>query len=437
MATWYVDHTKTGGTNAGTSWANAWLSISSALSGAAAGDTVLISSGHQEGSAAQLTSVNGTNTSPVVFISANNSTSAYAKASAWQFIGTGDTYMRGADVWIGVFFDSVDDLVFGGAAQHLKFIDCTLNTATGSGRILNFDTASTKTVFTGCTINCLGSSVANSIIVGNTVNRVNVEFHNTTLNISNAPSSALFSLTRDSASVHMDGCAINITTGTAPRVVDFSSGYHVQRVRLFNTTYNNITAINNAIVSPTSLLEVHNFSSGNTRVIQRVASDHGYVREETTIKRTGGASDGVTAYSLQIATWTGVAKWYHSLRIKVADIWVDTSTAKTFTCEVVHDSQGSGAGAALQDNEAWIEVLYPNGTTSRSLSVNDRAATVQTTPADQTSSAETWTTTGLTTPVKQKLSVTTGTGKAGVCQVYVCLAKPSSTIYVCPKIEVT
>jgi hypothetical protein len=59
-----------------------------------------------------------------------------------------------------------------------------------------------------------------------------------------------------------------------------------------------------------------------------------------------------------------------------------------------------------------------------------------TTPAAQTASTATWTTTGLTTPNTQKLEVTFTPQKKGLVQARVVLAKASKTIYVDSKLTV-
>ena len=56
---------------------------------------------------------------------------------------------------------------------------------------------------------------------------------------------------------------------------------------------------------------------------------------------------------------------------------------------------------------------------------------------NQTTSTETWTTTGLTTPVKQQLSVTIIPAEKGPIYCKVHLAKASTTVYVCPKVVIS
>ena len=116
--------------------------------------------------------------------------------------------------------------------------------------------------------------------------------------------------------------------------------------------------------------------------------------------------------------------------------WNDTvGSSITVGLELVHDSQGAGSGSKFQNDECWIEAQYlsASGTPLGAISSNAKA-TVLTTAADQASSSETWTTTGLTTPVKQALQVTFTPQMKGFVHLKCVLAKASKTVYVCPKI---
>ena len=65
---------------------------------------------------------------------------------------------------------------------------------------------------------------------------------------------------------------------------------------------------------------------------------------------------------------------------------------------------------------------------------NDAAASYLSSAADQESSGETWDTTGMTNPNKQRLAVSITPREEGVIHATVRLAKASKTVYVCPKI---
>jgi len=110
-----------------------------------------------------------------------------------------------------------------------------------------------------------------------------------------------------------------------------------------------------------------------------------------------------------------------------------TGSAITVTAEIVND------GLTLTDAEVWLEVEYL-GTSGFPIStfINDGLADrLYGTPANQTSSSSGWVTTGLGSPVKQKLEVTFTPQLAGVLKCRVMLARASTTIYVDPQIVVS
>jgi hypothetical protein len=115
-----------------------------------------------------------------------------------------------------------------------------------------------------------------------------------------------------------------------------------------------------------------------------------------------------------------------------------TGSSITVTVEIVHDSQGSGTSSAFTDKEIWLEVQYL-GTSGYPLGtfVDDAASDILGSAADQTSSSATWTTTGLTTPVKQKLSVSFTPQEKGYIHAVVCMAGASDTCYVDPLLTVS
>ena len=107
-------------------------------------------------------------------------------------------------------------------------------------------------------------------------------------------------------------------------------------------------------------------------------------------------------------------------------------TPITVTIETVTD------GVTLTNEECAIEVQYlgTNGF-PLSLFINDEKANVLSTAAAKTTSSAAWTTTGLTTPVKQKHSVTFTPQEVGSFVAKLRLYKPSTTIYVDKKLVQT
>jgi len=177
-----------------------------------------------------------------------------------------------------------------------------------------------------------------------------------------------------------------------------------------------------------------NCDSGDTNYRLWVEDYCGSIKDETTIVRTGGASDGTTPISWKMEA-SSVAQFpLNILRSPEITVWNETTgSAKTLTIEIVHDSV-----TALDDDEVFIEVQYL-GTSGFPLvtDVDDAVANVLATPAAQTASTETWTTTGITNVNKQKLAVTVTPQEKGFFSVTVCLALASKIIYACPKVTVS
>lgn len=191
--------------------------------------------------------------------------------------------------------------------------------------------------------------------------------------------------------------------------------------------------VSSAPGAPGQRYELWNCAAGDTNYAMWVEEYQGSIRHETTIVRTGGASDGDTALSWKMATTANAE--YPLLPLVTPEILrrnTTTGSAITVTVEVVTDN------VTLTDTECWLDVQYL-GTSGYPLAlfVDDAAADVLATPANQASSTETWTTTGLTTPVKQKLSVTFTPQEKGMIYARVMLAKASTTVYVCPKLTVS
>lgn len=189
-----------------------------------------------------------------------------------------------------------------------------------------------------------------------------------------------------------------------------------------------------AFTTPFFRAEMYNCDSGDTNYALWIEDCYGSIKHETTIVKTGGASDGTTPVSWKVTSNANTNEYAGVLRSGELAIWNDVvGSAKTVTVDIVRDS-----ATALTDAEVWIEVEYL-GTTGFPLGVeaSSKRATVLTTPAAITTSTATWTTTGMTSPNKQKLSVTFTPQKKGYFVARVCVAKASATLYVDPTLQVT
>jgi hypothetical protein len=172
-------------------------------------------------------------------------------------------------------------------------------------------------------------------------------------------------------------------------------------------------------------------SAGNSARNEKYDYD-GTLTTETTIVRSSGASDGTTAVSWKAVTTANTNK-SSQFGLPPIAIWNSTTgSSKTLTIEIVND------GTTLKDDEVWIEVEYL-GSSSQPVSskITSRAADHLTTGSNISTSSVTWTTTGLSSPVKQKMSVSFTPQMAGLVRAVVCIAKASQTLYVDPKVTIS
>ena len=171
-------------------------------------------------------------------------------------------------------------------------------------------------------------------------------------------------------------------------------------------------------------------NSGTNYLIQRQTL-YGLLTQETTIVRTGGASNGTTPMSWKLVCTAG-AGFFPQGNTSTPQIvsWNDTTgTPITVTVEAV-------SSASLNDDELWLEVSYlgTSGAPLGTLITSAKASVLATAAAVPTSTA-TWTSSPAT-PVYQKMSVTFTPQLKGFIHATVKLCKASKTVYVDPVLTV-
>jgi hypothetical protein len=190
--------------------------------------------------------------------------------------------------------------------------------------------------------------------------------------------------------------------------------------------------VSGTVANPDLLdVQVVNCDSADTNYRFYRQRYEGVEQHETTIVRTGGASDGVTTISRKIVTTANTTK-HTPYRSQPTQFWNTTvGSSVSLAVPIVTDN------VTLTDAEAWLEVEYL-GTSGVPLGLlaSDRVSDPEFgTPANQaTDGSSTWTTTGLGTPVQQTLGVSVTPQEIGLIRVYVCVAKASTTLYYDPKI---
>jgi hypothetical protein len=178
------------------------------------------------------------------------------------------------------------------------------------------------------------------------------------------------------------------------------------------------------------VIALHNTASGDVYNNMARAEHAGTQVEETTLVRTGGSD-----VSYRIDTSANAAYPNVPFTSSEGAMYNSVTTEQTLTVEILHDTnvaagQGSGTDFDFTNAEVYLRVMalttsgFPLGEW-----VSDAPADVFATPTDQDASSEAWTTTGMTTPVKQALSVTFTAAEAGYLHWEVCVAAASKTLY--------
>lgn len=418
----------------GSTWALAKATLAGLAAIDTAGDRLFVSQSHAE-SAAGIINVSfaGTLGSPTRLICANDAAEPpTAVATTATITGDGTITLQGAAAFYG-YGISFTAGIGGNFTQNIS--------VTMSGAVFESCNFILNNIGASSQINLTGTTSARAINCG-------FKFGN-----------AAQSLRHDEGLLHIKGGSI-LSGGTSPTTFiapaarsdfliegfDFSNaaaGLNLVAAIVAGATgkFRNCKlpaswsgVLHSATPGYGSVYEMFNCDSGDTNYRYRKATQFGTVQDETTIVRTGGASDGTTAWSLKMVTNANAVYPINNLSIPERVRWNSTvGTPITVTVEFVHDSLTN-----LKDNEVWLEVEYL-GTSGFPISshISDAAATILTTAADQTTSAEVWTTTGLVNPNEQKLSVTFTPQEVGYIHYTVKLAKASTTIYADPKATIT
>ncbi len=434
MADIYVRSTDGDNADDGSTWALAKLDLSGADDVENAGDTVWVSQNHAESSASALfLNWDGTKASPTRIICGNDA------AEPPTALATTATVTTTGNSSIG--------LVTGG--DHLYLYGIGFTAGSGATGTANFTIASgtgSFTVFEDCSIHLGTTDTATRIIISGTTNatvlkNTDLQFSSTSQSIntqaegfrwiggsvlSDAAITKLFDNVGGTIvveGVDLSNCAssMNICSSTSSSV-----RLTVRNCKLPSSWSGSVNASTPAIDSSYELV---NCDDGDTNYRLEKKTYFGTVVHETTIVKDSGASDGTTQLSWNM-TSNADTEWNHQTLVSPPIIlWnEDIDNTITVAVDILHDSV-----TALQDDEVWIEVQYL-GTSGFPLSLfaDDAAADYLATPANQATSGATWTTTGMSNPNEQQLSVDITPREKGYIIAKVHLAKPSYTIYVDP-----
>lgn len=198
--------------------------------------------------------------------------------------------------------------------------------------------------------------------------------------------------------------------------------------------------------------ELYNSISGTTWIHAYIDDPFGLIQSDTGVYRVGGAMIGSEPISMKMTTNANAKFPSHGLRSN----WMErvfpgtdaevsafvAGASKTVSVDFVHDTaiaagQGAGASSAFRNNDFVLEVITLDTAGAVTGTYRSTApATVLTAAADIGASSEPFTTSGMTTPMKQRLSVTIAPQQAGRIRARIVGYAASKTINYCPKITV-
>lgn len=441
MANWYV-RSGAGGTASGADWTNAKLTLAAAITAGAAGDTYYISEDHAETQASALTlTMKGTKTAPDRFLCVNHAgtvppVSADLRTTA-SITTTGANAIvitAGVGYWYGVIFSggtgasSVNNSVSASATDgDVVFEACSFRTAVTSSGFFRMGTGTAGANNTITLINTtfsFGATGAGILARGG-----NLIWKNTASALLGTMPTVLFQDGNSNpANVMLDGVDLSANSGTMVAAQT--------QAGLFVLTNCKLHASATAAATPTATAGARVILSGTSSAANvsrnEVYTYRGTQTTEATIVRSSGASDSVTPISWKLVSTANSKASFPFISLPIA-IWNATVSGNvTATVEIVND------GVTLTNADIWIEAEYlGSGAQPLASGVSSGLADVLATGANITTSSVTWTTTGLSSPVKQKMSVTFAPRMAGLVRLTVRLARASTTVYVDPLITLT
>lgn len=441
MTARYVRSGAAGAAN-GTSWADAYATLTAAFAGSSAGDVLYVSEDHVETTAAAVTLTSpGTAASPCQIICVDHAgtvppvsadlrtTATVSTTGASTIAFAGFAYSEGVTYSSGDSSNAASISFNSTSAWCWEIRNCGLK--------LN-NTSSSSRINIGTSAQVIEKLILRNVVLtfgatgqGIQMSHVMFEWLNATSALGGTIPTTLFNTATRLADVKITGVDLS-AAGSGKNLINVAGTGAF--FRLLDCKLGSSVAITTGTHPGPGGTEVTlvNCDSADTNYRYHKQDYRGTITNETTIVRTGGASDGTTPVSRKMVS-TANTKFYSPLESDWIRLWNESTSSITLTIPVITDN------VTLKDNDAWIEVEYL-GTASFPLGnyASDAPADVLNAGTNQaTDAASTWTTTGLTTPVKQSLSVTFTPAHKGVIRARVMLAKASATMYFDPLVQVS
>lgn len=443
MADFYVRFADGSDTDDGLTWATARQTVSGGLALCSAGDRLFVSQAHAEtaASAKTLTSP-GTSTNPVYILCVEDSAEPPTTLAI-----TGSITTTGNNA-----------LVLGAGYAYVYGI--TFNATTGNSSAdfaLNVNQPN-RWVLENCKIATHSSNSGSLIIIGNSTTPASAELIliNTDVQFGNnvgqsiamrgdgylqwrggsllqsvtgasVPTSLITNASINGGRVELNGVSL-ANLGSGKSIFDISSDSSAFFGYVVNCNIGASCTLHVNALTPSSYLILSNTDSADTNYRYQRASVEGNITNENTIVRVNGATDNTTPFSFK-AVSNATCSLGAPLRSEPIIFWNDALQTTNVIFEIITDN------VTLTDKEIWIEVEYSSSsTTPKTTFVTNRISNILNNASNHTTSTVDWITTGLGTPVKQRLTVSPIISNPGLVRARLVLAKPSTTVYFCPKV---
>jgi hypothetical protein len=433
MANWYV-YSGAAGANTGADWTNAYTNLSS-ISGKAAGDIFYVAHDHAQTQASNLTITSpGTEASPSRIYCVNRSGSVPPVSADLRTTATVTT--------TGAFSITLDGTV--SECYGITF-SCSSG-ATGANMTIMSNNRRTWRLV-NCSLQCGGTGATNKINFATGLDTV-VIMENVTFKFNAAGQGLDFTnrcYWRNTPSAIVGGGTIPTTLFTSCTGLLFIEGVDLSSV---NTTLV-VSSLNTdftlvmkdcklhasvAVQDASTFLNAQDITlircdSGDTNYRTERHNYFAVQTTETTIVRTGGATDGTTPIAWKIITSASTEKElpYESLPIS---IWNETTgSAITVTLQGIW-----GSGSVPNNDDIWIDVQYL-GTSGYPLSSKATCGKADSLASGAGLAAGSGTWGGSTT--KFAMAATFTPQEKGPLTIYIKAALASTTFYIDPKPVIT
>jgi len=427
MATYYVDSNATG-LNDGSSWTDAWTSIASVPTGVA-GDIILVASTHSETGTSNIMAA-APQSNPQQVISTNTSTGQYQAGATFE---SGEVNLFRGVRYFGLTLKPQTSNVSLNCEGGISYCyECTFEAGTGASpfyiqgvRAIGGSYFYGEGHFEKCTFDFTTDPY--------NVGRVTAEKSRVLIKDCSfiSPKAPLFvagtAFTHNHKKFEVRNCDLsNVSTSLV------SGGQQRCDFIISNCKLNpSVSYLSTAFTEPLAVLDIIDCDDGTITSRRGLTVREAYQGTVTTVEseyRSSGANDGNVDYSWKLVSNANAKEFTQALEVNpiVSEI---ASGSQTITVYVAGSS-------SLNDDDFWIEVESPSEEVSPTAQGKFRTTKPDplATPTALTSdTSSTWNGSGVGT--RQKIEVPISPTIAGTVTVRCYLAKPSTTVYVDPKIS--